>query len=152
MPSVEYHFISDGFFLVRCDAEPGALADYILALLKHNVPESEMRKELTSQLEEFLESGTSALPCRSPLLTVTPRRVFRFQNADHSSKPSSPLSERNHIYLMHHLHHLNNLDKKAFRHPSTRLWRQPLVPLRNGPGNAARVRTDEMGGPEKVPG
>ncbi|TEB39295.1 hypothetical protein FA13DRAFT_1751719 [Coprinellus micaceus] len=39
-----------------CDAEPNALADYILALLKHNVPESEMKKELISQLEEFLES------------------------------------------------------------------------------------------------
>jgi len=40
-----------------CDAEPGALADYILALLKHNVPESEMRKELAVQLDEFLEKG-----------------------------------------------------------------------------------------------
>ncbi|KAH7883912.1 hypothetical protein F5I97DRAFT_1896746 [Phlebopus sp. FC_14] len=38
-----------------CDAEPGALAEYVLALLKHNVPESEMRKELSVQLEEFLE-------------------------------------------------------------------------------------------------
>ncbi|KAF7319960.1 hypothetical protein MKEN_00779900 [Mycena kentingensis (nom. inval.)] len=38
-----------------CDAEPGALADYILALLKHNVPEVDMRKELAVQLEEFLE-------------------------------------------------------------------------------------------------
>lgn len=38
-----------------CDAEPGALADYVLALLKHNVPENEMRKELTVQLDEFLE-------------------------------------------------------------------------------------------------
>lgn len=43
--------------LCRCDAEPGALADYILALLKHNVPESEMRKELAVQLDEFLEKG-----------------------------------------------------------------------------------------------
>lgn len=41
----------------RCDAEPGALADYILALLKHNVSEPEMRKELLVQLEEFLEKG-----------------------------------------------------------------------------------------------
>lgn len=41
----------------RCDAEPGALADYILALLKHNVPEHEMRKELAVQLDEFLEKG-----------------------------------------------------------------------------------------------
>ncbi|KAI0321124.1 hypothetical protein OF83DRAFT_1161995 [Amylostereum chailletii] len=38
-----------------CDADPDALADYILALLKHNAPEVDLRKELTSQLEEFLE-------------------------------------------------------------------------------------------------
>ncbi|KAH8835399.1 hypothetical protein DL96DRAFT_1520014 [Flagelloscypha sp. PMI_526] len=38
-----------------CDAEPNALADYILALLKHNVSEPEMRKELADQLDEFLE-------------------------------------------------------------------------------------------------
>lgn len=58
-------------FRARCDAEPGALADYILALLKHNVPESEMRKELQVQLEEFLENGTSCptwCSC-SPVLT-----------------------------------------------------------------------------------
>lgn len=38
-----------------CDAEPGALAEYIQALLKHNASESEMRKELSMQLDEFLE-------------------------------------------------------------------------------------------------
>ncbi|CCM02215.1 uncharacterized protein FIBRA_04295 [Fibroporia radiculosa] len=38
-----------------CDAEPGALADYILALLKHNAPEADLRKELGAQLDEFLE-------------------------------------------------------------------------------------------------
>ncbi|KAF8203306.1 hypothetical protein BJ912DRAFT_1019043 [Pholiota molesta] len=43
-----------------CDAEPGALADYILALLKHNVPENEMRKELAVQLDEFLEKECSS--------------------------------------------------------------------------------------------
>ena len=32
---------------------------YILALLKHNAPESELRKELASQLDEFLEKGAS---------------------------------------------------------------------------------------------
>jgi RNA-binding protein 26 len=47
----------------RCDAEPGALSDYILALLKHNVSEAEMRKELTSQLEEFLEKGVYYIFC-----------------------------------------------------------------------------------------
>ncbi|KIK71256.1 hypothetical protein GYMLUDRAFT_33395 [Collybiopsis luxurians FD-317 M1] len=43
-----------------CDAEPGALADYILALLKHNVPEPEMKKELETQLAEFLENECSS--------------------------------------------------------------------------------------------
>ncbi|KAF8649884.1 hypothetical protein AX16_005646 [Volvariella volvacea WC 439] len=43
-----------------CDAEPGALADYILALLKHNVSENEMRKELAVQLDEFLEKECPA--------------------------------------------------------------------------------------------
>ncbi|KAI0271515.1 hypothetical protein BC834DRAFT_859977 [Gloeopeniophorella convolvens] len=38
-----------------CDADPSALADYVLALLKHNAPESDLRKELASQLDEFLE-------------------------------------------------------------------------------------------------
>lgn len=42
-----------------CDAEPGALADYILALLKHTAPEAELRKELAAQLDEFLEKGAS---------------------------------------------------------------------------------------------
>ncbi|KAF5337396.1 hypothetical protein D9611_003255 [Ephemerocybe angulata] len=51
-----------------CDAEPGALADYILALLKHNGPESEMRKELHSQLEEFLENECT--PFIDTLFTV----------------------------------------------------------------------------------
>ncbi|KAI0690701.1 hypothetical protein BC835DRAFT_1280552 [Cytidiella melzeri] len=41
-----------------CDAEPGALGDYILALLKHNAPEADLRQELSSQLEEFLEKET----------------------------------------------------------------------------------------------
>lgn len=52
---------SSRFFLIfqpdSCDAEPGALAEYILALLKHNVPENDMRRELTAQLDEFLEKG-----------------------------------------------------------------------------------------------
>ncbi|KAI0296585.1 hypothetical protein BC826DRAFT_1003763 [Russula brevipes] len=38
-----------------CDADPTALADYILALLKHNGPEPDLRKELAAQLDEFLE-------------------------------------------------------------------------------------------------
>ncbi|KAJ3842957.1 hypothetical protein F5878DRAFT_340864 [Lentinula raphanica] len=51
-----------------CDAEPGALADYILALLKHNVPEPELKKELQSQLDEFLEKECA--PFIDTLFTV----------------------------------------------------------------------------------
>lgn len=53
---------TQNIYISRCDAEPGALADYILALLKHNVSESEMRKELVAQLEEFLEKGKVIFP------------------------------------------------------------------------------------------
>lgn len=88
--------------LRRCDAEPGALADYILALLKHNVPESEMRKELAVQLEEFLEKGlfrqfllqfclvdTSCLECASfidTLFTVLRTKSY----LPYGATPSSP--------------------------------------------------------------
>lgn len=41
----------------RCDAEPEALATYILALLKHDVPEHDLRKEVVMQLNEFFEDG-----------------------------------------------------------------------------------------------
>ena len=57
--SIFFSFL--GYVGHRCDAEPGALADYILALLKHNAPEHEMRQELAVQLDEFLEKGSSIL-------------------------------------------------------------------------------------------
>lgn len=53
-------------FCFRCDAEPGALADYILALLKHYPAENELRTELTAQLEEFLEKGPSSMHALLP--------------------------------------------------------------------------------------
>lgn len=44
--------------IYRCDAEPEALATYILALLKHEVPEQDLKQEVTKQLDEFFENGT----------------------------------------------------------------------------------------------
>ncbi|KAF5377555.1 hypothetical protein D9615_005206 [Tricholomella constricta] len=70
-----------------CDAEPGALADYILALLKHNVPESEMRKELAVQLDEFLENAE----CSSfidTLFTVLRTKSYLPYSAASPSSPS----------------------------------------------------------------
>ncbi|VDB84501.1 unnamed protein product [Peniophora sp. CBMAI 1063] len=42
-----------------CDADPEALSNYILALLKHESPEADLRKDLSEQLEEFLEKETA---------------------------------------------------------------------------------------------
>ncbi|EJD04034.1 uncharacterized protein FOMMEDRAFT_106444 [Fomitiporia mediterranea MF3/22] len=42
-----------------CDAEPDALATYIIALLKHDVPEHDLRQEVIKQLDEFFEDGAS---------------------------------------------------------------------------------------------
>ncbi|TFK19891.1 hypothetical protein FA15DRAFT_154339 [Coprinopsis marcescibilis] len=67
-----------------CDAEPGALAEYILALLKHNVPEADMRKELQVQLEEFLESECA--PFINTLFTVLRTKSY----LPYSTNPPSP--------------------------------------------------------------
>ena len=69
LPSFILHLLMS--FFSSCDAEPGALADYILALLKHNVPESEMRKELSLQLDEFLEKGVKSVHYIYFILTVS---------------------------------------------------------------------------------
>ncbi|KAG2075254.1 hypothetical protein BDR04DRAFT_1092125 [Suillus decipiens] len=74
-----------------CDAEPGALAEYVLALLKHNVPENEMRKELSSQLEEFLEKeGPSFI---DTLFTVLRTKTYLPYTA---SDPTSSFSLPSH--------------------------------------------------------
>lgn len=41
-----------------CDAEPEALATYIVALLKNDVSEHDLRTEAVKQLDEFFENGT----------------------------------------------------------------------------------------------
>jgi hypothetical protein len=74
--------------LLRCDADPTALADYILALLKHNGPESDLRKELAAQLDEFLEKGAT-LVIVIPLSLLS-EHLPRAQRALPSSTRSSP--------------------------------------------------------------
>ncbi|RDB28519.1 hypothetical protein Hypma_015287 [Hypsizygus marmoreus] len=69
-----------------CDAEPGALADYILALLKHNVPEPEMRNELAVQLDEFLEKECSSFI--DTLFTVLRTKSYLPYSAASPSSPS----------------------------------------------------------------
>ncbi|KAF7310699.1 hypothetical protein HMN09_00612800 [Mycena chlorophos] len=79
-----------------CDAEPGALADYILALLKHNVPESEMRNELALQLQEFLEN--ECRPFIDTLFTaIRTKSYLPYSSAEDgpiSTLPSSPRTRK----------------------------------------------------------
>lgn len=41
----------------RCDADPGALAKYVLALIKKDKSPEELRISMIDQLDVFLESG-----------------------------------------------------------------------------------------------
>ncbi|OSD06024.1 hypothetical protein PYCCODRAFT_1070348 [Trametes coccinea BRFM310] len=71
-----------------CDAEPSALADYVLALLKHNAPEAELRKEMVVQLEEFLEKESASFV--NTLFTVLRTKSYLPYSATPStSYPSS---------------------------------------------------------------
>lgn len=45
----------DGFD--SCDAEPDVLADYIIALLKHDGTEAELSALLNEQLSDFLDDS-----------------------------------------------------------------------------------------------
>jgi RNA-binding protein 26 len=44
----------------RCDAEPSVLADYVIALLKHDKEDKELMDLCASQLQDFLREDTAA--------------------------------------------------------------------------------------------
>jgi hypothetical protein len=44
----------------RCDAEPSVLADYVIALLKHDKEDKELMDLCASQLQDFLREETAA--------------------------------------------------------------------------------------------
>ncbi|QRW05043.1 Zf-CCCH domain protein [Ceratobasidium sp. AG-Ba] len=58
-----------------CDAEPDVLTNYVLALLKHDAPEPELRKTFQTQLYEFLDTETTQFVDR--LFTVLKNKSFR---------------------------------------------------------------------------
>lgn len=43
--------------ILRCDAEPGALAKYVLALLRKDKPEPELMEFCIEQLDVFLQTS-----------------------------------------------------------------------------------------------
>lgn len=51
----------------RCDADPSALANYVVALVKKDKPEKELKALCADQLDVFLQKGmkcTQSLRCR----------------------------------------------------------------------------------------
>uniref|UniRef100_A0A8D0HDS4 RNA binding motif protein 27 n=1 Tax=Sphenodon punctatus TaxID=8508 RepID=A0A8D0HDS4_SPHPU len=49
-----YNFV----FSIRCDADPSALANYVVALVKKDKPEKELKAFCADQLDVFLQKGT----------------------------------------------------------------------------------------------
>lgn len=43
--------------IFRCDADPSALANYVVALVKKDKPEKELKALCADQLEVFLQKG-----------------------------------------------------------------------------------------------
>lgn len=53
--------INSCFCFYRCDADPSALANYVVALVKKDKPEKELRALCADQLDVFLQKGNTAL-------------------------------------------------------------------------------------------
>lgn len=51
---------STGLSLTRCDADPSALANYVVALVKKDKPEKELKAFCADQLDVFLQKGVVA--------------------------------------------------------------------------------------------
>lgn len=49
--------IKSFLIIFRCDAEPAALAKYVLALLRKDKPESELMEFCIEQLDVFLQTS-----------------------------------------------------------------------------------------------
>lgn len=53
--------------LHRCDADPSALANYVVALVKKDKPEKELKAFCADQLDVFLQKGTAGCASVSPV-------------------------------------------------------------------------------------
>ncbi|GAA5912939.1 hypothetical protein JCM5296_002531 [Sporobolomyces johnsonii] len=69
------------------DADPTVLADYVLALLKHDVPEADLDSLCNEQLSDFLEANT-------PAFVRTMLEFVRSPAAAGVAPPSSPASRK----------------------------------------------------------
>ncbi|KAG8741542.1 hypothetical protein FRC10_002719 [Ceratobasidium sp. 414] len=71
-----------------CDAEPEVLSNYVLALLKHDAPEPELKKTFETKLYDFLDNETSQFVDR--LFTVLKSKSFKTSaSAPSASTPTA---------------------------------------------------------------
>ena len=70
------------------DAEPEALADYVIALLKHDKPVAELKRSCLGELEDFLEGGAKGFV----------DALFSYMQPDppQQQQPERPTSARQH--------------------------------------------------------
>lgn len=63
-----------GWFACRCDADPAALAKYVVALLRKEKPRAALKELCIDQLEVFLAKGVSTM---NILLALSPHNCTR---------------------------------------------------------------------------
>ncbi|KAF9388235.1 hypothetical protein CPB97_001388 [Podila verticillata] len=76
-----------------CEADPGMLADYIIALLKHDKPMPELQPLMLSQLEDFLNEATPAF-VETLFSALESKSYLGFAKEEVTSIPTEPAAER----------------------------------------------------------
>lgn len=70
----------------RCDADPSALANYVVALVKKDKPEKELKALCADQLDVFLQKGTSFTEDDyDALMNVLAKQVHSERHCRHTS-------------------------------------------------------------------
>ena len=84
-------------FFFRCDADPSALSKYVLALIKKDKPESELRDSMTNQMEVFLQENTN---------TFIESLFTTLQNGDYVEGPPKVVARKADADDLVRAHHL----------------------------------------------
>ena len=71
--------------LFRCDADPAALAKYVLALIKKDKPKDELKESMVQQMDVFLQSETNSFI--DMLFTVVEAKEYLEQEPETEPQP-----------------------------------------------------------------
>ncbi|CAO1634163.1 unnamed protein product [Sympodiomycopsis kandeliae] len=74
-----------------CDAEPDVLADYVIALLKHDANESDLTELLKEQLSDFLDDNTDGFVKK--LVSTLAKQSYLFDEQQSASNATGILPE-----------------------------------------------------------